>query len=428
MPWYNGEVSTDALPLSAEDRAILGLECATIAGHTCKVIVLAAGAPDLDALSNLVADRIGATPALTRRLGGPSNAPAWIPDPDFDLQRHVVAGPATEPVDDQGLRLAVAELFEQRLDRDRPLWRLDVVPLRGGRSALVWRIHHAVADGTTAMRFARTLLWDPAAEPESPAATASPGRPHEGEDDARRRAHLAGFIEREFARSRERSPFDGRIGTRRQIAFATAPLRGLHDAAKRLAGATVNDAVLATVAGGLRRWIEQHHGSLGELRAKIPVSLHHEGDDAGNRDSFFAVSLPLNESDPIARLRAVHEATAVRKVDHDAEEMDSLLRDLGRVSERLERFASKLEQSPRSFALNVSNVPGPRAPVSVQGTPVSELHTIAEIGERHALRVSVLSYAGELCFGLCADPAIVDDLDALVAGIEAEAGALIAAT
>jgi hypothetical protein len=156
------------------------------------------------------------------------------------------------------------------------------------------------------------------------------------------------------------------------------------------------------------------------------VSLHHEGDDASNRDSFFAVALPLNEPDPIARLAAVREATAVRKADHDAEEMDAVLRDLARVSPQLERFCSRVSRSPRRFAVNVSNVPGPREEVSVLGCPVEALHAIAEIGERHALRVAVVSLADTLYFGFCADPGIVDDLDAMVVGVEEDAAALIA--
>ncbi len=201
----------------------------------------------------------------------------------------------------------------------------------------------------------------------------------------------------------------------------------LHDAAKELAGATVNDAVLSAVAGSIRRWIERHHGALGAIRVKVPVSLHHEGDDAANRDSFFCLELPLNEPDPVARLHAVREATAVRKADHDAETMDAVLRDLSRVSPRLERFCQTVEASPRSFALNVSNVPGPRRPVSVLGAPVEALYSIAEIRERHALRISVVSLADRLGFGLCADPAIVDDLVAMRDGLEVEAAALIAA-
>jgi diacylglycerol O-acyltransferase len=77
--------------------------------------------------------------------------------------------------------------------------------------------------------------------------------------------------------------------------------------------------------------------------------------------------------------------------------------------------------------VNVSNVPGPREPVSVLGSPVRALHSIAEIGERHALRIAVVSLADSLYFGFCADPAIVDDLEAMAAGVEADAAALVAA-
>jgi diacylglycerol O-acyltransferase / wax synthase len=420
------------IPLTPEDRAILDLESATIAGHTCKVVVLGPGAPGVAELRRAVAERLSAAPMLTRRLGGAAGAPAWVPDERFDVAEHVVEAQVDAPVATAELRGAVARIFEQRLDRARPLWRIDSVPLDGGGVALVWRLHHALADGTAAIRYSRALLWDPepAAEAPGDAGAGGPAAPvhsaaaHEA-DDARRRAHLAAFLSREFARSVHRPPFDGRIGTRREIAFASAPLRELHDAAKELAGATVNDAVLAIVAGALRRWIVHHHGHLGAVRVKVPVSLHHQGDDAGNRDSFFSLPLPLNEPDPLERLRAVHAATAVRKAEYDAQELDHLLRELGGVSTHLARLCERIERSGRAFAVNVSNVPGPRTAVSVLGAPVEEVHSIAEIGEHHALRVSVVSFAGTLCFGLCADPAVVDDLQAMADGIEAEAAALI---
>ena len=88
-------------------------------------------------------------------------------------------------------------------------------------------------------------------------------------------------------------------------------------------------------------------------------------------------------------------------------------------------LSERIERNPRSFALSVSNVPGPREPVSVLGAPVESIHSIAEIGERHALRVAVVSLAGELHFGFCADPAIVDGLDAMAAGVELEAAELV---
>jgi len=410
--------------LTAEDRAILALESETIAGHTCKVIVVGPGAPDHATLRETIAARIESVPALTRRLGGTPEEQLWVRDPGFDPDRHLVEVPVDAPLDGPGLRAEVARLFAQHLDRARPLWRIDAAPLEGGRVALVWRLHHAVADGTTAMRFARELLWDP--EPGGPSAAPAHGQGRAA-DEERRRGHLAGFLHREFARSHGRSPFDGEIGRRRQVEFASVPLAELHAAAKRLDGATVNDAVLATVAGALRRWVEAHHGSLGTVRVKVPVSLHHEGDSAGNRDSFFTVPLPLNEAQPAARLRAVRLATAERKADHDADEMEELVQELARVSPRLARFCERLERSPRRFAVNVSNVPGPRGRVAIAGAAVESVHSLAEIGERHALRVAVISLAGNLCFGLCADPALVDDLGALAEGIELEAEALVAA-
>jgi diacylglycerol O-acyltransferase / wax synthase len=381
--------------------------------------------PGLEALRASIVRRLGAAPALTRRLGGTGDAPAWVPDDAFDIAEHVVRAPVG-PVDDIELRAEVARLFEQHLDRARPLWRIDAVQMRDGDMALVWRLHHALADGTAAMRYARLVLWD---EPEGgePAAGTALAHAHAEADDARRRGHLARFLRREFARAPGHSPFDGRVGRRRSIAFATAPLHELHDAARAIDGATLNDAVLAIVAGALRRWIEHHHGRLGAVRCRVPVSLHHEGDDAGNHDSYFCVPLPLNEPDCVARLSAVREATAVRKAEHDAETMDHLLRDLSRVSPRLEAFCVHLEDNPRRFAVSVSNLPGPRRKPAVLGAPVRALHTIAEIGERHALRVSVVSMAGTLCFGFCGDPAIVEDVGAMAEGVAAEVDDLTAA-
>ena len=412
-------MSPGSTPLSDEDRAILELESERVAGHCCKVVILREDPPTLDELRSSIADRIGAAPELTRRLAGTAESPAWEESDEFDPEAHVVAAGTLAPVDDAGLRELVADLFAQRLDRRLPLWRIDVAELGDGGRALIWRLHHALADGTTAIRLARAVLFDDPGHDEVRAA-----RSTAAEDEARRRVHLGGFLAREFARTRASSPFDASIGARRAVAFARAPLTELHDAAKALAGATVNDAVLASVGGGLRRWIEQHHGRLRDLRVKVPVSLHHQGDTTGNRDSFFTLPLPLRETDPVERLRTVHARTAERKADDDARELDALLRSAARVSTRLEHAAERLERSPRSFALNVSNVPGPREEAAILGAPVHSLHTLAEIGEHHALRVAVLSYAGELCFGLCADPDVVHDLDGLARGIEAEAAEL----
>ncbi len=192
--------------------------------------------------------------------------------------------------------------------------------------------------------------------------------------------------------------------------------------------ATVNDAVLTVVAGGLRRWLEARHGHIGSVRVKVPVSLHNGSTSsghaqAGNRDSFFCLDLPLEIADPIERLDAIRRATVARKEGHDAEYLDALMRELVGVP-RLRNFAEHVLTHPRSFALNVSNVPGPHRSIHVLQAPVRGLYSMAEIRELHALRVAVVSHANRLGFGLVADPTILPDVDALGADLQAEAADL----
>ena len=410
----------EGIALTNEDRAILALETGSVAGHTCKVVLIGPGAPSAERLAAAIERRLPAVPALRRRLAGSPQEPVWVDDDRFDIGAHVAASDV-DPCDESALRTEVARLFAERLDRSRPLWHIEVIARPGGRAALVWRVHHALADGTVAMHFADAVLWDE--DHDAPTAH----RPAAAAHDANRRLRLAAFVRHEVELAPRPSPFDGTIGHEREVAFAVAPLRALHDAARRLADATVNDAVLAAVAGGLREWIQHHHGRLGSVRVKVPVSLHHPCDGEGNRDSFFTLELPLGEADPVARLAAVRAATAERKAGHDAETLDVLMRDLARVSPQLEHFCRRLEASPRTFALNVSNVPGPAGRVTVMGAPVEAVYSLAEIGERHALRIAVVSLGGQLNFGFCSDPAIVRDLDLLAHGVEAETSALLAA-
>ncbi|MGI8713779.1 MAG: WS/DGAT domain-containing protein [Solirubrobacteraceae bacterium] len=133
----------------------------------------------------------------------------------------------------------------------------------------------------------------------------------------------------------------------------------------------------------------------------------------------------LSEPDPVARLRLVHARTKARKAARDAEQREQLLHTLSGVSPRLERFAVQLERSPRRFALNVSNVPGPRESVAVMSAPVRGLHSVAEISEHHALRVSVISLADQLCFGFCVDSDLISGVQTMADRVQPEALALI---
>ena len=415
-------------PLSIADLTILGLETETVAGHTCKVIVLG-DRIDAGALRASIASRLDRALPLRMRLADADGTPSWVLDPDLDLDEHVVLNGATEPLDMAGLRGAVARVFEQRLDRSRPLWRIDVIPsLAGGGSALVWRIHHALADGTTAMRVADAALWDERPDATGRRRSAATTKPVSTAVEQR----FAGLraAAREAPHPWHRSPFNGHIDARRAVAFTSVEFDGLRSVARATDGATINDAVLTVVAGGLRRWLEDRHGHLGAVRIKVPVSLHDPapgGDHAaeeGNRDSFFCLDVPL-AADPMDRLRAIRRATRVRKEGHDAKELDELMRGLAHAPP-LRSFAERVLTNSRSFALNVSNVPGPRQPVHVLGAPVRALYSIAEIREHHALRIAVVSLYDTLNFGLTADPTLVPDVDQLADHMQADVTAMLA--
>ena len=453
--------------LTDEDTRILGLEAGAIRGHTCKVLVASptAGgdALSLEGLRAHVATRLARFPRLRRRIVttplGLAN-PAWVDDPDFRVARHVVPHRVDAPVDPRGLRSVVADLMTRRLDRDRPLWRIDVVSLDDGGAALVLRIHHCLADGMTAGRILSQVILDSdapeAAEEDGPlsapgavamlalaarertqqAAGAmlrgarSLGSPSTWTAVAGTAARLPGTLRRELRSAGGESPLDAPAGPERVVAFASRPLDELRRASKAFGeGVTINDVVLAVVAGGLRKWLEEEGVPVGELRAKVPVSLHHAGEDAeasANRDSFMVVDLGLERTDPVERLLAISAETQDRKRHHDAEEIDSLLHDLAHVSRSLERLAERWAMRPRVFAVNVSNVPGPRGDLSLMGAPVREVHSLSEVANRHALRVSAFSAGGVLSFGLCADAAVMSNIEAVASGIERELDQLLA--
>jgi len=421
-------VSTEpaCVPLSDEDRAILDLECATVVGHVLHGAMLDGPVVDAAALRERIAARLPAAPELRYRLDDRDGIPVWVPDSELDLARHVVdAGDG--PYDDEALRALVADRFAQHLDRSRPLWAIDVAPRAGGGTALLWRVHHALADGATMTRLSHTVLYDEgpvdeAGHPVTGAAVSPPATVRA--DHRRRREHLLGVLRREFTLGPARSPFDGAISRSRNVAFLDTDLAALH-AAARSAGATVNDAFLAVLAGALRRWVDHHAGTVTDLRVRVPVSLPRENPSAGNRDSAFDLPLPVHVTDPLERLRTVHELTTCRKDAADAALLDDLLHRLAEVSPPLRRVADRLRATARAFTVSVSDVPGPRTPVSVLGRRVHATWPLAEIGFHHALRVTAASMVDVLSFGVCVDPGLVPDLDVLAAGLRAEADLLV---
>jgi hypothetical protein len=424
-------------PLSPDDAAILALESEAIAGHTMKVIVLAAGDEPLglERLRESVAARLEAEPRARHRVEvttGAGESARWVIDDQFDIRAQVRAREGTAGLDETGLWALAGELMSERLDHRRPLWALDLVgPLDDGRQAIVARIHHAMADGISAVRFLNGVLWD-AEAPATPAHHRGPAPGDEQPSLGSELRHLPGAIRRELGGRASRSPLDRPIGSARALAFTTAPLAELKRiGAARPGHVTVNDVLLAGVAGGLRAWLgSQGEGSLPALRAQIPVSLHHreEGEgELGNRDSFLNVDLPLAEPDPVARLDAINAETSQRKRLGDARELYDLFHALSRFK-HLGRAAQRLAAAPREFSLSMSNVPGPRTAISVAGWTVERLCSVAEPADRHALRVSAISCAGTVGIGLCTDPEALPGVAALAIAIEDSLAELRAAT
>jgi WS/DGAT/MGAT family acyltransferase len=422
----------------------------------------------LEGLRRYVGARLGSAPRLAQKLvPTPFRLanPVWVDDPAFDVANHVRGVETRAPVDRGALLEIVAGLIEQRLDRTRPLWTIDLVEeLADGRAALIWRIHHSMADGLTAFRLGSAAIWttepaagdEPAArwragpEPRRLALAALGARDRAGGlfREARATANVVrsprrvGRVVAAAARMpavllRELRPgapweaLDHHPSAKRVVATTSVPLADLKRIERSFGeGITVNDVVLSVVGGGLRRWLEGLAEDLSGIRAKVPASLHRQDptpDAIGNHDSFMFVDLAVADLDPVERLRDVNRATRDRKLHHDPEVLYDFFHDLHAIARPLERLAERWAMSPRMFALNVSNCPGPPTPIFVLGRRVEELYSFAEIADRHALRVAVVSVAGMVSFGLCADRAVAGDLASLARGIEGEIDELLAA-
>ncbi len=453
--------------LSAEDTRILRLESDAIAGHTLKLAIVEPG-PDgepltIERLRERVESRLGRLPRARQRLAPTPlriATPVWVDDTEFELRNHV--RPAEEAIADRtGLMELTGRVMAERLDHAHPLWCIDLAgPLDDGSVALIVRIHHCVADGVTVLRMLSSVLWD--SEPNGEAAppdwrprpapgrfrllaagaadrlrgaggtladgaraAASPGRWRRGGGQL---AALPATLRRELWPLGSPTVFDRRIGGDREVAFTACDLADLkrieHSAGNDV---TVNDVVLAMVAGAIRRWLGVHHESMQTVRVQVPVSMHHRNENAdalGNRDSFLFCDLPISEPDPLKRLIAINSETRSRKEHHDPDELYSFFHSLSHIRP-LYRVASGLASGPREFALSVSNVPGPREPVHLLGARVAELYSVAEPADRHALRASAISLAGRMGFGFCTDPGAVPGVADLAAGLDASLGELL---
>lgn len=417
--------------LDPDDAKILALESESIYGHTTKVIILdpprSGEGIGLADLTERVDERAPRIERLLQRVEIPDDDPSlafWTADGNFDVSRHVTERSGRR-LDADGFRDAVREAMQARLDHSIPLWQLELIQLTEGRSAVIARIHHCMADGVSSVRILSEVLFDEnlgkpktggsesgkTAPKESAGASgaSSPGRP---------RLKTLMTLVRELVPTR-RTALAKRISSERDVAWAETTLSRMKRIGKGAGDhVTVNDVALAAVACSLEDWLHGDGRSPKKIKAQVPVSLHHQAPDKeiGNRDSFLFVDLPLDRSEPLEKLHRINRETEERKASHDAETLYDFFHAPSRIA-HLSETQTRLLSGPREFTLSVSNVPGPRDDASVLGHPVSGLVTLAEPADRHALRIAIISMGDRITFGACSDPQAVEGVERIASGI-----------
>jgi diacylglycerol O-acyltransferase len=435
--------------MSSLDASFLRVESPAAHMHVgwFSSLELPAGVAELDAqaLIEQIASRLHLAPRFRQRvLEAPLGVaePGWRDDPSFDIRRHVsvMSGPPLSPA---AVRRATDDFLSKQLPRDRPLWSLLVLPsVHRGRAAFVGKVHHAMVDGLAAVELG-LLLFD--AGPDAAPVKAAEWRP-EGENGPVKVLldSLADSAIEQFRAARRvaalgLSPGEGlRIaGTLRKAALSLAedainpappsalnvpigPRRTLvkHRVSmaralriKTQADCSLNDVVLATAAGALRRLALRQGDEPNDLRVMVPVSVRRPDEERGegNRITFAFVDLPVAERRASARIERVREQMAALKESGEVAGTEILLRSVGSLPEPLKRRAAKLAASPRLYNLTVSNVPGPRIPLFAAGARVRSIYPVIPIPEEHALSLGVLSYDDGLHFAVYADPDALPD-------------------
>ena len=470
--------------LSSLDAQFLAMESARQFGHVGGLAVLdpstRPGGLDLASVQELIGQRLPLVPPLRWRLAEVPfslDYPYWVDDPDFDLEFHVreIALPA--PGNEAQLAEQVARIIARPLDRRRPLWELYLIQgLEDGHAAVLTKIHHAVVDGLSGaeimaalldltpegrdvpepserlgrmpgrtemlvrgvvgalkfpMRLARSA---PAALPnlaEVRSLAVVPGVAKFGQVIKRTREIALGRPRHKSlpGLSTPRTPFSGRVSGHRKVAFGQLSLADVK-AVKNRHGTTVNDVVVALCAGAVRRWLIEH-GALPEepLVAQIPISVRTEAQTGtyGNRIMLQTTPLFTQVPDARERLRLTHEALGDMKQRHRALPAE-LLQDANHfippavfALAARSTFALATSAAGRPpWNLVISNVPGPQLPLYLAGARLVANYPISVITDGMGLNITVMSYCGQLDFGLIADRDQMPDVHLLIQWLREE--------
>ncbi len=392
-----------------------------------------------------------------------SGRPVWIDDPSFNLEYHVRHTALPTPGEPEQLRGLTARIFSQQLDRSKPLWEMWLIEgLKDDRFALISKTHHSLIDGIAGIDLATVLFdlspdpppikhsgraWRPHPEPGTPELVAAglKGAVRAGIELAEGALDAFAHPERALSRTREaaegigeivwaglnpapETPLNVPIGPHRRFMGIGNRLEDFK-LVKNAFGGTVNDVVLAVVAGALREFlIARGLRTEGvELRALVPVSVraedeHHQG---GNRIVAMRGPLPVYIADPVQRLRFVSHAMDGLKESKQALGAEVIAGAQNFAPPTILAQASRLNFSTRLFNLIVTNVPGPQFPLYVLGREMLAAYPVAFLPENHALAIAIMSYNGQMNFGLLGDYDSLPDIDLLGETIAAELAKLV---
>ena len=393
-----------------------------------------------------------------------SGRPVWVDDPSFNLDYHIRHTALPSPGGWEQLCALTARIFSQQLDRSKPMWEMWLIEgLEDDRFALITKTHHSLVDGIAGVDLATVLFdlspepppvrssgraWQPRPEPGTAELVAAGlrGAVRAGLELAEGAVDAITHPDRALARAREAAEGIGEIiwaglnpAPETPLNIPIGPHRRFYGIGNRLEdfktvkdafGGTVNDVVLAVVTGALRTFlISRGRRTAGcELRALVPVSVRAENDrgEIGNRIVVMRGPLPVYIADPVQRLRFVSQAMNGLKESKQALGAEVIAGAQNFAPPTILAQASRLNFSTRLFNLIVTNVPGPQFPLYVLGREMLEIFPVAFLPENHSLAIAIMSYNGQMNFGLLGDFDSLPDLDQIRSNIAEELATLVA--
>lgn len=379
--------------------------------------------------------------------------PTWVDDPEFTIERHVTHHFVDKPLSDDTLRELVADLGNKPLANDRPLWAIHLVDGSGGGSAVVSRLHHCIADGF-ALAHAMIKLADredgtPMGEVIRPADKAEQEHQplldvlvHEANEIARHPSHALDLAKQGAALAKSLGhllfvPFNRRtflknkLSGKRRMAWSSTLDLDTVKAIGKSRGATVNDVLLSAMTGALRRFLAEAGEPVDEftIRAIIPVNLRpihriEEMDDSmGNRFGLVFLDLPINEKTTQGRFRVLKERMDALKRTPEAYVAFGILNALGHATATIEHIVNEVFGLKASLV--VTNVPGPREALYIDGKRIVDVCFWVPHPARLGLGLSILSYAGKVIVGVRVDEAVSKNPRRIVELFEEEAKGMV---